>query len=782
LLGAAWLGQRRIVMLEPRRLAARSIARRLAMLLGEDVGEVIGYRMRGDSRVGASTRIEVVTEGVLTRMLLRDPALDAYGAVIFDEFHERSIHADMGLALTLQSQEVLRPDLRILVMSATIDGARVSSMLGDAPMIVSPDRNFPVDVRYVGRREGVRVEGAAAAAVQRALVTDEGSILAFLPGAGEIKQCASLLERANLPSDVRVAPLYGDLTLDAQDAAIRRTHARERKVVLATSIAETSLTIEGVRIVIDGGLARTSRFSPRSGMSRLETTRVSLASADQRAGRAGRDAPGVCIRLWTEGEHAALLDRARPEILEADLAPLALDLAVAGVTDVNDLRWMDVPPATSLEHARDLLRRIGAVDDAHRITTHGRHISSLGLHPRLAHMLLRSQPLGCVATACVAAALLEERDILRNQTGERDPDLSRRFSLVTADEGNVPHQIRARVRALRSLMNVPRDELPDDVFLGHVVALAYPERVAQRRGAADRFRLRNGVGAVLPAAGGLSSQEFLAIAELDGRSPNATIYLAASLEREVILSLFGAEILVEDAIEWRSTDGLLVAVRRERLDALVLREVIISDVDADRAAKVLATAIRERDGIELRWTPSADQLRRRVAFMRSRDDRWPDWSDAALLDTLDLWLVPHLVGLRRRSDMEQLPLQDFLLDSLAWEQRRDLDRFAPTHVVVPTGSRIAVDYTTPESPRIAVRLQELFGLERSPMIGDGSVPLTIELLSPAYRPVQVTRDLAGFWRNSYFDVRKELRGRYPRHEWPEDPLSAAPTRRAKPRS
>ncbi|MDB4889160.1 MAG: ATP-dependent helicase HrpB [Gemmatimonadetes bacterium] len=789
LLESRWLRPRRILMLEPRRLAARAAARRMASMLGESVGATVGFRVRGESRVGAATRIEVVTEGVLTRMLLDDSTLDRYGAVLFDEFHERSIHADLGLALTLQTQELLRPDLRILVMSATLDGLAISALLGNAPIITSEGRRYPVEVRHLPAASNARIEDAVALGVRAALARDAGSILAFLPGQTEIRRCLSALERGGLPDDVSVLPLYGDLSPAAQDAAIAPPQRGVRKVVLATSIAETSLTIEGVNIVIDSGLSRVSRFSARSGMSRLETVRVSRSSADQRSGRAGRTAPGVSYRLWPAEEDAHLPDRARPEILETDLASLALDLAVAGVHDPHELLWLDTPPGPALAQARTLLRELGALDDAHRITSHGREISSFGLHPRLAHMLLSARSLGLGATACVIAALLEERDVLRRDAQFRDLDLRSRVALVGEDgratagdvDRDAMRRVREQSRTWREQLRVPPVERIDEHATGRLLALAYPERVAQRRdGSGDRYLLRNGSGAVLQDPGVLANAPYLAIADLDGRSPQARIYLAAPIDREEIDASFGADIVSEEVVAWDADAGAILAVRRERLGAIILHEGALHKVDADASAQVIIDAVRRGD-LSLPWSESAQRLRDRIAFLRLLDSAWPDFSEPALIGQLDDWLRPHLLGVRRRSQVEQLPMHDLLLGMLTWDQRRQLDELAPTHLVVPTGSRIPIAYDDPGAPVLAVRLQEMFGLADTPRIAGGRVPVTLHLLSPAHRPVQVTRDLAGFWRSSYFEVRKDLRGRYPKHEWPEDPLNAAPTRRAKPR-
>lgn len=787
LLDERWLRGQRIVMLEPRRLAARAAARRLAATLGERVGETVGVRVRGETRVGVATRIEVVTEGVLTRMLHADPALDGIGLVIFDEFHERSVHADLGLALALQSQELLRPELRLLVMSATLDGASVAGLLGGAPIVTSEGRAFPVEVRHVPSRGERSVVAAVADVIRRSLAMDAGSILAFLPGAGEIARAMEQLRAEPLPRDVSVHPLFGDLSFREQDAAVLPPRDGERKVVLATAIAETSLTIEGVRVVVDSGFARVSWFSPRSGMARLETVRVSRASAEQRCGRAGRTSPGVCYRLWSEAEQASLLERSTPAILLADLAPLALDLAVAGVVDPSSLRWLDLPPSASLAQARELLVELDALDTSARITPHGRRMAALGAHPRLAHMLIIGETRGLGATACALAALLEERDLFRRDpaTGS-DADLRARLRAVGEDARRDPRvdrgrlaQVRERSAAWRLALGVA-DDVVDDAAAGALLALAYPDRVARRRDTSgSRFLLRSGVGARLDDRGALADSSWLAVAETDGQRPEARIYLAAPVESSEIEELFARQIVREEVVVWQPQIGVVSARVRERLGALVLHEVPLREASEEAMAEELLAAILRDDGVRLRWGSAALRLRERVAFLRTIDASWPDWSDDPLRRSMREWLLPHLVGLRRRAEVEALDLTSILLSCLGFEQRRAIDRLTPTHVVVPTGSNIAIDYSDPASPVLAVRLQEMFGQTDTPRIADGRVPLTVHLLSPAGRPVQVTRDLAGFWRSSYFEVRKELRGRYPKHEWPDDPLSAVPTRRTK---
>ncbi len=776
-----WLDGRRIVILEPRRLAARAAARRMAWMLDERPGETVGYRIRHESAVGPATRVVVVTEGVLTRLLQRDPALEDVGLVIFDEFHERSIHADLGLALALQTQAVLRSELRILVMSATLEGGPVSALLGDSPIVTSEGRSWPVEVRHLVPRTGARLEHTVAGAVRRALDDEPGDILVFLPGAGEIRRVASLLN--DVPASVM--PLHGNLPPDQQDRAILPSSPGARKIVLATSIAETSLTIEGVRVVVDSGLARVPRYSPRTGMTRLATIKVSRASAEQRRGRAGRLAPGVCYRLWSSQEDAALPERASPEILEADLTSLALDLATAGVRDPLELGWLDPPPAAAFSEARSLLAQLGALDHTGGITRHGSAMAGLGLHPRLSHMVMRASELGARDAACELAALLTERDLLRRTEGVPDADIRTRVDLLrgTVLRHDVDRETLRRARAevascRRGARGSPVKAV--SVSLGVLLALAYPDRIAQRRPGTTgrRFLLRNGLGAFLEPQG-LSGEEYLVVAELEGKPPEHRILLAAPISIEEIRTWFADDVLVEEEVVWNAGTRSVAARRRERLGAVVLRETALRDPDPDRVAGALLEGVR-REGLHvLPWDDGASRTRARISFISTLDPACPDVSDAALLGSLEEWLGPAIAGISRLDDLSRVDLSAVLLGRLSWEQRAALDRLAPTHVAVPTGSRIAVNYGDPGSPVLAVRLQEMFGLTETPRVGGGAVPLTLHLLSPAGRPVQVTRDLAGFWRTSYFDVRRELKGRYPRHAWPENPLEAEPTRRPK---
>jgi len=804
LLDEPWLAGQKILMLEPRRLAARAAASFMAAQLGEQAGGTVGYRVRLESRVGPRTRVEVITEGILTRMLQSDPALEGAGLIIFDEFHERSLQADLGLALCLQSQALLRPDLRILVMSATLEAEPVAALLGDAPVLVSEGRSYPVQTRHLPRPVDGRIEPAVVRAVAEALAQDEGDLLVFLPGQGEIRRVAEALTGGGGPVGAQgpaatgrlvVAPLYGNLPQEAQDRAIAPSRPGERKVVLASNIAETSLTVEGVRVVIDSGLMRVPRFSPRTGMTRLETVPVSRASADQRRGRAGRLAPGVCYRLWTEQEEQHLPARSTPEILAADLAPLALELAAWGVTDPLELRWLDPPPAGALAQARELLQQLGAItaDDrgahAGSITPHGRRMAEAGIHPRLAHMVLRAIPLGLGRLACELAALLSERDLFRPEPGGGRPEADLRLRVDALrgrarawaiDQGTLK-RVQAEVQQLVRSFNIGPDRVDDLDQAGLLLAFAYPDRIAQRR-SPGRFLLRNGRGALFREPDPLMDQPYLVVAELDDQGPEGLIFLAAPISLAELEAHHGDQIAQEAQVTWDREAQAVRARRRERLGAILLRESPLPAPDrADMNAALLSGIAAEGLAI-LPWTRAARQLQERVLFLHRLDPAWPDVSDQALLASLHDWLAPHLERHRTREDLQRLRLAEILEAMLPWEQRRDLDELAPTHVTVPSGSRINVDYSDPAQPVLAVRLQEVFGLPATPRIARGRVPLTMHLLSPAHRPVQVTQDLASFWRSAYFEVRKDLRGRYPKHYWPEDPLTATPTNRAKPRS
>ncbi len=790
LLDESWLAGRKIVVLEPRRLAARAAARRMAALCNEAVGETIGYRVRLDSQVGPRTRVEMVTEGVFIRLLQDDPGLDGIGAVLFDEFHERNLDADLALALCIDAQKSLREDLRVLVMSATLDGAAVAKLLDDAPVIASEGRAFPVETFYVDMPSTKRIEDGMASAIRAALDQGPGDVLAFLPGAGEIRRTEQRLDGLLEPT-VDVWPLFGDLAAAQQDAAIKPAPAGRRKVVLATSIAETSLTIEGVTAVVDSGLMRVPRFDPASGMTRLDTIRVSRAAADQRRGRAGRLGPGRCYRLWSGAAQRALLPFTAPEMLAADLAPLALSLAEWGMTDPASLAWLDPPPAAPFAQARDLLIRLAALDAKGQITRHGRALASLGTHPRLAHMLIHARDSGQGALAVDIAALLGERDLLRSaQRGPRDADLRLRLELLRgrADlpaDTSVDRGAQAQVKKVADQWRRQLRLKPEAVRIdatGAVLALAYPDRIAQPRGAPGRFRLSNGRGAILPPTDPLAASEYLSVAALDGDAQEARIFLAAPLTLAELEEQFSDAITSADFVQWDSREEAVQARRQRRFGALVLKDEPLTRPDATLVQTAVMQGIRELGLAALPWTDELRNWQARVDFLRTLDgDAWPDTGDAALLNSLESWLAPFLGRVTRRSQFGGIDLAAALHALLDWKQGQALDRLAPTHLTVPSGSHIPVDYRHGEVPVLAVRLQEMFGLAVTPSVADGRVPLLLHLLSPAHRPVQITRDLPGFWASSYRAVKSDLKGRYPKHPWPDDPLAAPPTRRAKPR-
>ncbi len=798
LLDEDWLDGKTILMLEPRRLAARAAARRMASERGEEPGATVGYRVRMDTRVSAQTRIEVVTEGVLTRMLQDDPALSEVGLIIFDEFHERNLQTDLGLALTLDVQRVLRDDLRMLVMSATLDRSAVAEALDGAPTVVSEGRSYPVETHYLDRRPRGHIEPHVTSAIHRALADEPGDLLVFLPGAGEIRRVADQLDDEGMPDHVTVHPLYGNLSYKAQDRAIEPSPPGKRKVVLATSIAETSLTIEGIRVVIDSGQMRVPRFDPQSGMTRLETVNVSKASADQRRGRAGRLGPGVCYRLWTPHTQQHLKAYAAPEIAEADLAPLALELALWGVQDPDELTWLDSPPASAFEQARDLLRRLDAIDDDGQITEHGRDMAGLGLHPRLAHMILNARTLGLGGLAADLAALLSERDIFKGEGGPPDADLRLRLEALQrmrqgdratpefaqgyhVGRGAARHVLRVAKHWRRKLRVSP--PAPDAIdACGLLVAFAYPDRIAERRSSdGQRFRLRNGRAAALSRPQLLSDAAYLSIAHLDGRRRESRIFTAAPLRESDLHDYFGDQIESEEHIAWDAGAQLVRARSRQRLGAIILKDGPLAEPDPAALARGILEGVRQHGLDLLPWTKNARQLQERLVFLHHHDEAWPDVTDDTLLDTLDDWLLPHVYGMKRAEDLKSLHMTQILKDQLTWEQRDRLDELAPTHLTVPSGSRRPIDYSNPDAPVLAVRLQEMFGATETPRVAGGRVPLTLHLLSPAQRPVQITQDLANFWDHTYFEVRKDMKGRYPKHYWPDDPHSATPTNRTKPR-
>lgn len=800
LLGEPWVGGKRILMLEPRRLAARAVAQRMASTLGESVGGTVGYRMRRDTRVSRDTRIEVVTEGVLTRMLQTDPALESVAAVLFDEYHERSLQADLGLALALDARETLRPELRILVMSATLDTQGISQLLGGVT-VAARGRTYEVQTRYAGKGAPLLPEGQARGEdgpeqrvvrlILRALDEQEGDVLVFLPGAREIRRVGALLETAGAQSRARILPLYGELAAEAQDAALTPIRGT-RRVVLATNIAETSLTIEGVRVVVDSGLVRRLKFDPTTGMSRLVVQRISRASADQRRGRAGRLGPGVCYRAWSEGADKTLAPFTPAEILEADLAPLALELAQWGVREANELKWLDPPPTATLASARELLERLGALDREGRIAAHGREMARLGVHPRLAHMLLRARSLGCLPLAADLAALLSERDLLRGPAGGRDADIRSRLELLRGEGAagadrfliqGVRSAARDLVRQLAASAAPTRSAglaAGSDGSVGALLALAFPDRIGRRRaGLEGRFTLANGRGARFPEPQSLARQELIVAVSVDDSERDARILLAAPLGRAELEAVLPERLKWCQSVQWSRREQAVLARRVLRLDELELEERAMPEVPPGQARQAMLEGLRELGIGSLPWTREARDLQARVAFVRRLGgpyEAWPDLSDSALSGSFEEWLSPWLEGLTRREHLARLPLGEALLARLSWEQRRRLEELAPTYLTVPTGSRIRIDYLDESAPAVSVRLQEVFGMETTPRLGGGRVPVTFRLLSPAHRPVQVTRDLAGFWRGSYSEVRKDLRGRYPKHYWPENPLDAEPVR------
>lgn len=784
LLDAPWRNGR-ILLLEPRRLAARAAARRLAAQLDERPGRTVGLTTRTERIGGARTSIEVVTEGVLTRRLQRDPALEDTAVVIFDEFHERSLQADLGLALCLQMRELLRPDLRLLVMSATLDAERLAEWMQPAPVIRSGGCSHPVRVHHGAFAPDARSAAPAAArAVEDVLRSDPGSVLAFLPGRQEIEQTARLL-RERLDPEVIIAPLHGQLAPEAQDAAIRPVPEGRRKVVLATDIAETSLTIEGITVVVDCGLARRPRFDPRSGLTRLQTVRISRSNAEQRCGRAGRTGPGTCIRLWPEADHPRLPAHATPEILEADLAPLALSLACWGAA-AGDLKWLDAPPEAALAQGRELLQQLGALDAEGRITVHGRTLESLGTHPRLGHMLLAAKQRGRGATAALLAALLEDRDpLVRDLAGA---DLRTRLHALAGDgpwQVHPAQRSRLLTQAGRWMaqLGIDSGESVDPDSAGLLLAFAYPDRIGLRRpGPEGRFLLSGGKGARFPGNDDLAAVPCIAAGVVDAGQREAVIHLAAPLDRATLTDALEYLVHTEERVEWDDAAGAISARREIRLGALLLDSQPLSPVDATVAGGMLLAAVARAGLVCLPWSPEAQRLRQRLTFAYALEGtEWPDMGDAALLQRLPEWLGPWIVGMSRISHLRGIDLVAVLRAELDWTQLERLDRIAPTQILVPSGSRIRIDYSEPARPVLAVRIQEVFGWSETPTIGGGRVPLTLHLLSPAGRPMQVTRDLAGFWARTYPEVAKDLRGRYPKHDWPDDPLQAQPRRGAKPR-
>ncbi|MFT0892108.1 ATP-dependent helicase HrpB [Pseudochelatococcus sp. G4_1912] len=781
LLDAEWGNGGKIIMLEPRRLAAQGAAQRMAEILKEEVGETVGLRVRLGSKISARTRIEVVTEGVFARMILDDPELTGIAAVIFDEFHERSLDADFGLALALDAQAGLREDLRILVMSATLDGARVATLLANeekpAPVIEAQGRAFPVETRYIGRDPSKRLEEDVVAAIRTALKDETGSILVFLPGQGEIRRTETLLRErltatAASGQAVDIAPLYGQLDRAAQNLAILPSPPGQRKIVLATTIAETSLTIEGVRVVIDAGLTRVPRFEPDIGITRLETVRTSRAASDQRRGRAGRTEPGVCLRLWEEAANGALAPFSTPEILSADLAPMLLDCAAWGVDDPAKLSFLDSPPAAAIIEARRLLQSINALDANNRITELGSALQALPLPPRLARMIVEARRTGDSARAAEIAAVLVERGL-----GGNAIDLSERITQFRRDRSSRANDMRRLARNWGG-PNGTREEP-----IGPLLALAFPDRIAKARGRDGAYILANGRGARLDPSDRLAREPFLAVAEIVGSAASARIVSAAAITLEEIERGAGSRITEATETIFDNSAKALRSRYIRRLGAIVLEQRPLPTPTDDNSARALAQGIASLGIVNLPWSKALTQWRTRVMFLREADSEsalWPDLSDEALISAIETWLAPYLTGYTSLADISADILDTALKAMLPWDTQQTLERDAPTHFTAPTGSRIPVDYSG-DNPSIAVRVQELFGLSEHPTLAHGRIALTLELLSPAHRPIQITRDLPGFWQGSWAGVRADMRGRYPKHVWPEEPAKAVATARAKPR-
>jgi len=791
LLDAAWLKGQQIIMLEPRRLAARTAAQRLAEELGEKVGETVGYHIRFERRVSSRTRIEVVTEGILTNRLQRDPELTGVGLVILDEFHERHLQTDLSLALCVDSQHGLREDLRVLVMSATLDSEPVARLL-DAPVITSEGRAYHVDIRYLQKDPLGSIPDTAFKAILQAMDETEGDILVFLPGAGEIMRTRDLLAGAPVCSTVAVHTLYGDMPMEAQQAAINQDSQGRRKIVLATNIAETSLTIEGVRVVIDSGYARVPRFDPNTALTRLELIRIARSNAEQRTGRAGRVAPGICYRLWGDNTQRGLIPYSAPEIIEADLAPLALELAQWGVSDADSLAWLDNPPTGALNQARDLLRELGALDQLGRITTAGREMVKYPLHPRLAHLLLKGEQLGLGNLASDVAAILSERDPFRGPTN--DIDLELRVEALHTYRNRGPEAVRSigadpnvcanivRIaKQYRNILRIPDEQGYDTESLGLLLAFAYPDRIARVSSGGERILLENGHGARLPNDTHLRNSDYIVAAALSSKGSESFVRLATEIEESTMRIYMPENIQQHDVVRWDGQRNQVVAVHEERIGAIVLSSKPQPNPPAEAICAALIEGIKSKGLRTLPWSKNTQGLRARILFLRDLfpDDGWPDLTDDTLLSSPDKWLAPYLTGITSLEQLSRLNLQEILLSALPWPMQQRLEEGAPTHITVPSGSRKQLEYKPGESPTLSVKLQEMFGLADTPKVAFGKVPVTLHLLSPAQRPIQVTQDLKNFWEHTYEEVRRELKGRYPKHPWPDNPWEATPTAHTK---
>lgn len=792
LLDEEWVQGKKIIMLEPRRLAARNAAARMAQHLGEPVGKTVGYRVRMDSKVSKDTRIEVVTEGILTRMLQHDQALEEVALLIFDEFHERNLHGDLALALALDSRSVLRDDLRILVMSATLEAEPVVSLLGEAELITCEGRTYPVETKYVPKLQSVDMETHMAQVIPCALREQDGDVLAFLPGAREIHRVMKKLEEMMLGPEVKIYPLYGALSPAEQDLAILKAGPNERKVILATTIAESSLTIEGIGAVVDSGLRRDSVFSSKSGMNRLVTIPISKASADQRKGRAGRTSSGICYRLWSTSEQDARPEKNRPELLTTDLAPVVLELAVWGVRKPDELRWLDLPPAGAYEAAAVLLKQLGCLDNRGHATSRGKRIAGMGTHPRIGHMLLQAAELGLARDASLLGALLQQessRRLIESAGSDLRPQLDYLRTASAAGFASAAPQdevLRRLILESRQLYREveSRDKTgetpPPQDSCGILLAFAYPDRIGQRR-EDGRYLLASGRG-VRAASDMRGTAPYIVVASSDDQGSDGLIRAFAPVELDEIYTYLSELVVTEEEVYWDKNTRSVRAVRRQRRGAIILKEMNYPDPPEEQVLQALLEGIQAEGVSLLSIGKTTRQLLERMQFLHKANPDWPDLSDEHLLEYLLEHLPPYLAGVRSAAGLQQISITSVLLDSLSWEQRQILDKEAPTHYTVPSGSKIPIRYDGQGAPYIAVRLQEMFGLLESPRLGQGRIPLTIHLLSPAQRPVQVTSDLASFWREGYFEVKKDLKGRYPKHYWPEDPLQAAATNRVRPKS